>query len=232
MSDSDTKASGDEPAEDVLDGPYVWKRGTIEFDRVMFLTDAVFAIAMTLLVLDLHVPDVPADQLQDTVLGNVQPFFAFGLTFAVIALNWMGHHRFSSTLARVDHRFVELNFLYLAGICLMPYVSSLISRNAQSAFAVATYTGFIAFLALVGGLATVLAVECGFTTEPGYTRWARYDLLDSGLRCAVFATAAVIAVLAPDPGTALLWLLVYIPVSMVLGRFDPVRPLTSRRRRR
>src|SRR5262249_50284955 len=147
---------GDDPAGDVLDGPSVWKRGTIEFDRIMFLTDGVFAIALTLLVLDLHVPDVANDLLKQAVLDDAPSFFAFGLTFAVIALSWMGHHRFTATIDRVDHRFVKWNFLYLASICLMPYASSLISRHDESSFAVAAYTGFIAVHALIGLLGTVL----------------------------------------------------------------------------
>src|SRR6478672_692362 len=98
-----------EPGADVVHGPKrVWERGSAEFDRVIFLTDGVFAIAITILVLDLQVPDVSdPGQLASAIRAEWPSFFAFFLTFAIIAVTWMGHHSFVSTLVRLDGAFVR-----------------------------------------------------------------------------------------------------------------------------
>jgi uncharacterized membrane protein len=205
--------------------PGVWRRGTTEFDRVVLLTDAVVAIAMTILVLDLRVPTgIASDDLAHAVVHDEwQGFLAFGLSFAVIAISWVGHHQFVSTLGRVDNRFLWWNFGYLAFICLMPYVSSLISSYGHETFAVVVYLSVISGLSIMGMVGIFVAVRCGFTIEPGYTPAVRYGLIDDAVRVAVFAIGIVIASFAAEPSSGLLWLLAYIPVAIFLGRFDPTR---------
>src|SRR5262245_33677157 len=138
---------------DPPDATGTWVRGSIEFERVLFLSDAVVAIAMTILVLDLHVPSgVAPDELARAVGEDSVGFFAFGLSFAVIALSWMGHHQFMSTIVRMDARLVGWNFAYLALIVLMPYASSLISSYGDSEFAVVSYLALVAAVTLAGML--------------------------------------------------------------------------------
>jgi uncharacterized membrane protein len=223
-------AAGDQhygDAEGGDDGPArAWPRGSAEFDRIIFLSDGVFAIVMTILVLDLHVPVVadPQHQLTDAVRAEWSSFFAFGLTFALLAVSWMGHHRFVSGLVRVDTRFVRWNFLYLALICLMPYASSLIAEYADdSSFAVACYLGLLGLLGLVDLLGDALAVRRGYLPTPGYPTWIRYSLIDTTARTAVMAIGIVIAYVSPRPSDGLLWLLALVPLSMFTSRYRPER---------
>jgi uncharacterized membrane protein len=227
---ADVEIDGDTGAESTEPG--VWRRGTTEFDRLVLLTDAVVAIAMTILVLDLRVPEgIPADDLAHRVLhDDARAFLAFGLSFAVIAVSWIGHHQFVSTLARVDNRFLWWNFGYLGLICMMPYVSSLISEYGYVTFAVVVYLAVVSGLSLMGMVGEVLAVQCGFTIEPGFTPAVRFELLDNAVRVAVFVVGMVIAAVAADPSDGLTWLLVYIPVGILMGRIDPTR--RARRARR
>jgi uncharacterized membrane protein len=64
----------------------------IEFERVLFFSDAIFAIAITLLVVDLHVPDVPGLQSGKLLRESVPQIGGFVLSFAVIGLFWIAHH--------------------------------------------------------------------------------------------------------------------------------------------
>jgi uncharacterized membrane protein len=202
----------------------VWARGTTEFERVVLLTDAVVAIAATILVLELRVPSgVAPDALESHVADDWRSFLAFGLSFALIALSWAGHHRFVGTIDRMDGRFVAWNFTYLALVCLMPYASSLISTYANSTFAVVLYLGIVGALTVVGMIGTILAVQCGFTREPGYTPGVRFDLIDDAARIVVFLIGIGIALVATDPSWGLTWLAVYLPVGVFVGRFDPDR---------
>jgi Endosomal/lysosomal potassium channel TMEM175/Resolvase, N terminal domain len=65
----------------------------IEYDRVLFFSDAVFAIAITLLIVDLRVPDVPDLQSGQQLRDTLPQIGGFALSFAVIGLFWTGHHR-------------------------------------------------------------------------------------------------------------------------------------------
>jgi uncharacterized membrane protein len=203
----------------------VWNRGSAEFDRVIFLTDGVFAIAITILVLDLQVPDVSdPGQLASAVRDEWPSFFAFFLTFAIIAVTWMGHHSFVSMLERLDATFVRWNFLNLVCVCLMPYTSSLISQHADdSTFAVAVYLGLIAVLALVDLLGDVVAARRKLIAEPGYPPWLRRQMIEASARAAVVTVGIVIALISARPSDGLLWLLVLIPVNMVISGRDPGR---------
>jgi uncharacterized membrane protein len=217
----------EDDADYALTGPpRVWLRGSTEFERVAFLSDAVIAIALTILALDLQVPAVDAGDLPRALGDELPSFFAFGLTFAIIAVSWIGHHRFVSALVRMDIRFVQWNFLYLAAICLMPFGSSLISEHADdSSLAVAIYLGLIATLFLIDVLGDLVAVRHHLLDTPGTPPWLRYEMIDGWVRIAIFLIGIPIAYLAPEPSTAMLWLLALMPAGMLTARLDPARKL-------
>jgi uncharacterized membrane protein len=216
----------DDPDYAVTGPPRVWSRGSTEFERVVFLSDAVIAIALTILVLDLEVPTVDASDLPQALREEWGSFFAFGLTFAIIAVSWMGHHRFVSALVRMDIRLVQWNFLYLAAICLMPFGSSLISEHADdSSLAVAIYLGLIATLFLIDVLGDVIAVRHHLLGTPGFPPWIRYEVIDSLVRIAVFVVGIAIAYVASVPSAGMLWLFALFPAGMLTSRLDPSRRL-------
>ena len=76
----------------------------IEFSRIVAFSDGVFAIAITLLVLQIHVPaHLPAgDTLFDEILGPHGDFIAYGISFAVLGKLWLAHHRFFAAVERFD----------------------------------------------------------------------------------------------------------------------------------
>jgi uncharacterized membrane protein len=73
------------------------ENGSRELERLIFFSDAVFAIVMTLLVLDIRVPDVPSDVAVQEVPGLVVELWpkilSYVLSFLVIGLYWIGHHQ-------------------------------------------------------------------------------------------------------------------------------------------
>ena len=82
----------------------------IEYDRVLFFSDAIFAIAITLLVVDLQVPDGPVQS--GTLLCETLPQMGgFALSFAVIGLFWIAHHVALPGVPPVVHRWVLLRIL-------------------------------------------------------------------------------------------------------------------------
>ncbi|MDP3207735.1 MAG: TMEM175 family protein, partial [Rhodoglobus sp.] len=62
-------------------------------DRLVFFSDAVFAIALTLLVIDLKVPSDGSGTAWEVIASQVPDLFAYALSFAIISINWVAHHR-------------------------------------------------------------------------------------------------------------------------------------------
>ncbi|QBI18683.1 DUF1211 domain-containing protein [Egibacter rhizosphaerae] len=97
-----------------------YRRDSVEFSRVANLSDALFAIAMTLLVLRIEVPDVPADQLAGALADQLPQFIAFLLSFAVVANFWWIHHRFIAVLGVVEPGLIAINLVLLGAVALVP----------------------------------------------------------------------------------------------------------------
>jgi len=107
--------------------------GDLALDRLVFFSDAVFAIAVTLLVLDIHVPDLPrvvsnADAWR-AFRDETPSYFAFALSFLVIGRFWMGHHERFRALRHFDPRLMWPNMLYLMAIAFMPFATAFLGRN-------------------------------------------------------------------------------------------------------
>jgi len=111
----------EEPAHD--------RGGLLPLHRSEALTDGIFAVAMTLLVIELKLPDHgsihSADQLVDALAGLLPKAISWALSFFILALFWIGHHRVFATVRRADSRLVALNLLQLAVASLMPFSSAL-----------------------------------------------------------------------------------------------------------
>jgi uncharacterized membrane protein len=107
--------------------------GALSLERLVFFSDAVFAIAITLLVLEIEVPHLP--RMQDNgpfleALVHLFPsFFAFILSFLVIGRFWMTHHALMDHVKTYDSRLMWPNMFYLMAIAFMPFATALIGRN-------------------------------------------------------------------------------------------------------
>ena len=114
----------------------------------------MFAIAITLLVLDIKVPrDLPEETSLLTALLKQWPIYlAFLTSFATIGIMWLNHHRMFKYIKRIDHWFLVLNGLLLLGITFVPFPTSLVAEYIQRAdrtVAVLVYTGTFTLIAVV-----------------------------------------------------------------------------------
>jgi uncharacterized membrane protein len=134
----------------------------VEFARIVAFSDGVFAIAITLLVLGLSVPEHLHGQDLTTVLWDQrQDLFAYGLSFAVIGRFWLNHHRFFSEVTGFDGRLLGLNLFYLAWIGLIPFSSSVLGDHGSASAAVILYAANLAGVMLVGVLLVTDARRAG-----------------------------------------------------------------------
>ena len=65
----------------------------LNFERIVFFSDAVFAIAITLLALEIRLPEVEPDALPHAILALVPEIAVYALSFLIVGLYWVGHHR-------------------------------------------------------------------------------------------------------------------------------------------
>jgi uncharacterized membrane protein len=102
-------------------------------ERLIFFSDAVFAIAITLLALEIRLP-AGGESLNDTqlfaqLIGMWHRYLAFFISFSVIGVFWISHHRKFRFIERYDRSLLMLNLLLLMMIAFIPFPSSIISEN-------------------------------------------------------------------------------------------------------
>ncbi|MCD6015399.1 MAG: hypothetical protein K0R41_27 [Geminicoccaceae bacterium] len=134
-----------------------FERGSDEFTRVLAFSDALFAIAMTLLVVGLEVPDLSETEsvgdLADALYDDLGSFISFLISFLVIGRYWAAHHGFCSRLAALDRGWIGLNLIYLLFIAFLPFPTGLLGNYFENPLSIAVYAVTVA---LVSGMEVVL----------------------------------------------------------------------------
>jgi TMEM175 potassium channel family protein len=114
-------------------------------NRLESFSDGVIAVAVTLLVLDIHVPEARGETLLHALLGNWPHYAAYVVSFMTIGIIWINHHAMISRLARADHSILILNLLLLMSIVLLPFATELMAaylrESSGQSLAAAIYAG-------------------------------------------------------------------------------------------
>src|SRR5438105_4723264 len=130
---SDAVGSGRE------EGRAVFERGH-ELDRVVFFSDAVFAISITVLTLSLRLPAHTANVGVAHALRKAIPsVFTYVLSFAVIGLYWIAHHRMFRYIDRLDATLLLLNLAALCVVAFVPFPTSVLGDHGNTTAAVVFY---------------------------------------------------------------------------------------------
>jgi uncharacterized membrane protein len=111
-------------------------------ERLNALSDGVFAIAMTLLVIDLKVPDLTGaeeSRLPAELRSQVGSYLAYALSFYVIGQMWLAHHRMFRHIKTTDSRLLRINLLMLMVIAAVPFPTSLLGRYGGQTWGVVPY---------------------------------------------------------------------------------------------
>lgn len=98
--------------------------------RLVFFSDAVFAIVLTLLAIELHAPEIEEHGLWAALSAMWPKFFAFAMSFALIALWWLVHMRVLRRLVVFDWFTAIANVLVLASVTMLPFATSVFGENA------------------------------------------------------------------------------------------------------
>jgi uncharacterized membrane protein len=134
-------------------------------DRIVFLSDGLFAIALTILVIDLRLPDLPAAagsaEISNAISDLAPRVFAYGLSFTIISLYWVAHLRRFKLIERANSGLAYLNLLLLAFIAVIPFPTALIGEHGDLPLPVVIYAGTLSAAGIAGFLSWVYALRAG-----------------------------------------------------------------------
>ena len=108
-------------------------RSEFQVERIAFFSDAIFAIAITLLVLEIEAPELGrgAEEatLWEALLDQIPKILGFLVSFLVVGTYWTSHHRFFRWIAGYDHALVWRNLLFLLAVSFIPFPTAFLSEN-------------------------------------------------------------------------------------------------------
>lgn len=170
-------------------------RNALQLERIVFFSDAVFAIAITLLVIEIKVPHLDhAASGRDFVIALVRlipNFVGYFFSFIVIGAYWVGHHKIYGQIASWNYGLVWRNILFLLAIAFIPFSTAFFSEHAMRRVPVVFY----ALVFTVAGILEIVlwryARKAGLTDPAADPK----ELDHLTWRMAVLPTAGVGAIL-------------------------------------
>jgi uncharacterized membrane protein len=192
-----------------------------EVARIAAFSDGVYAIAITILALQLEIPTGEDVDVWAEVSGLAPSLLAFAISFAVIGAYWVAHHRLYAVIDRYDGRLIWLNLLSLFFIVLQPFTTSLVGEHGDSRAAVAIYAVSVALAGFVmTGMAAYALVGRRLCDPHVSERRVKFQIWRGLAIALVFLCSLVLLPLGTSVVT-LSWL-VLIPVQRIVGhRFGP-----------
>jgi TMEM175 potassium channel family protein len=128
---------------------------TAETSRIEAFSDGVFAIAITLLILNIKIPPAGSGNLYAELIGQWPSYFSFLVSFAFIGIMWINHHRLFTHIARSDDVLLILNLLLLLGVVVVPFPTAVVAMHLGQAgqrTALILYNATYVFIAVIFNL--------------------------------------------------------------------------------
>lgn len=196
-------------------------------NRLETLVDGIFAIAMTILVLELRIPETQGTSGLAGQLADLWPRFAtFFISFIVLGVYWFAHHQVFHFVVRVNRTLVWLNILFLMGIALVPFVAALMGNYPADPVALSLYGAVLGLLAVLGYLIWwYLTTYPGLLVhdlDPDLVRRVRFWLASGPI---ISTVAIALAFVSPT-----LTLLIYLALPAIFILFNPVNRYFERLR--
>ncbi|WP_081238715.1 TMEM175 family protein [Streptomyces viridosporus] len=184
----------------------------------MTLADGVFAIAITLLVLDISVPQGLNSEEFHQALGDTLPNLgAYGISLAVLAGFWRDHRAIFRPVQQVDGNVIGLTVLGLGLAALLPFPTALVSEYGDEPASVVIYSVAVASLGAVHlALAVLIARRPWLRGGAAPVRDEVLYAVDLGVTVVVFLVTIPLALLVGS--AAMWWWLVLVPLKVWLGR--------------
>ena len=123
--------------------------------RLEAFSDGVFAIVITLLILDIRIPDVKYEHLAEAIGTIIPHIIAYVMSFLVIGLYWIFHHNTAQLVQKVDRPFIWLNIVFLLFVSFMPFPTTLMGKYPFTQIPVLIYGANLLLANITGWIITV-----------------------------------------------------------------------------
>ena len=182
-----------------------------DYNRTVALSDGVFAIALTLLILGVNNPS--AGSFGDKLSDVAPAVGSYALSFAVIGMLWIRHHALYRDMRRIDGRLVTLNLVYLGLIAFIPFPTGLLSDQGDSSFSVVAYAATLSLTAFLAAWTRAYVRREGLLKPDSIS--AREPASRALIVGSIFAISIPIAFISPSAAE---WTWVLLAVLAVRGR--------------
>ena len=208
---------------DSVDAEGRYPRGTAAFDRVVFFSDAVFAIALTLVAVEIGIPVVTGDgsneELWRALVEKLPAIIAYAFTFFWVAFYWRANHAFTVRLKAMSGRYVAAVLVYLAFIALLPFPAATLGEY-YNAVALSVFLGYMAVVSSLEIVLLLVADRDGLLDVPLTRGNRRYEVLAS-LTPVGAAVIAIPVVFVSVPAGAVVFVGVAFALGAVVNRWAP-----------
>ena len=137
--------------------------------RIETLVDGIFAIAMTLLVLNLSIPQltgsVPNITVENYLISSIPKFFTYGLSFVILAIFWRVNHQQFYRIKRADSVFLWITVIWLLFVALVPFSTSLMGGYGETQSANIFFNINLLLIGVFSGLIWYYATKKDFIEE-------------------------------------------------------------------
>ena len=195
-------------------------------ERLVFFSDAIFAIAMTLLVIDLKVPQ-EGGTAWGVLVDQAPAFFAYALSFTIIAINWMAHHRKFRVIKEHDSGLMALDLVLLFFVAFVPFPTSLLSQYGAQPAAVVLYAFVVGLLSVLQYAIWSYAWRHGFVDKSVDRELYRFNRRNQFTTPLVFWLSIPIALFIDAQAAMYFWFALFA-LNIGLGIYDRARASRSR----
>jgi uncharacterized membrane protein len=120
-------------------------------NRIEALTDGIFAVVMTVLVLDISVPQISSHYAIGNVAAGTEllkrlfdlwpKIVSFGISFVILAIYWVAHHRQFQYIKHSNRALIWINIMFLMATCLVPFSTSLLGEYREQEISILVFGG-------------------------------------------------------------------------------------------
>lgn len=196
----------------------IYERDSAEFNRVLALTDGIYAVAMTLLVVSIGIPRVDPEDLVDTLLSAHGDIIIFFVSVAVLGFFWLSNHHFVRHLKAVDPVYTGLNVIYLALIAFLPLPTGLLDRYSSEPITVVLYLAALLLVSLMELALFAHAYRAGLFSSRPPERAILYSVLIISIPILLFCLAIPVGLLSAPTYSLALWILLAFPFRILVER--------------
>jgi uncharacterized membrane protein len=194
--------------------------GGTDLERIVFFSDAVFAIAITLLTIEIKVPELEPQlltaELPHAILSLLPEILVYAQTFVLIGIYWQAHHRMFRAIVRYDQMLIWLNTLFLLCVAFIPVPSATLGRYYNQPSAIVFYGLCLALTSLVSLLMWTHATRRHRLVKAELSKASIQDIFRRGVVTIVIALLAVAAAYLNTSLALGLWL-VFLAATVPLS---------------